>query len=124
MQCAPDAQAILDTSSPGDRRTAEYWALRVRLGLIDGRPTLDERRIYKIMTGGATLSIADYPALNPLHENDGLFSSADQWGYGRQPIPWPEFENLPSPWSGFARWHTDPQNAAPEPRLGRLASAL
>jgi hypothetical protein len=56
--------------------------------------------------------------LNPLNENGGGGFSADMWGYRRRPITWPEYEQLPSPEAGAARWLVEPREAVASADLG------
>jgi O-antigen ligase len=115
MRCDPNAGAILRAAHEVDRRQATYWALTVRLAELETGSSVDYRRLHRIMTGDDLLSAPLRRALNPLYVNGVRGSNTDIWGYRRLPISWPESAwDLPSPDSGFARWHREPIDAVRE----------
>jgi O-antigen ligase len=118
MGCEPDASAYLEEAPAQARRTYLYWSLVARQSLLDGRADGRAERLFEIMTNASWFSNPMDETLNPLNENGGGGFSADMWGYRRRPITWPEYEQLPSPEAGAARWLVEPREAVASADLG------
>ncbi|MBA2633106.1 MAG: O-antigen ligase family protein [Chloroflexi bacterium] len=110
--CGERAASALRSLPRAYQRFGEYWALVVQLAAEGG--AFDERaaRAYSLIAGRPLHADAWKATLNPLHENDTRGYSADQWGYRRLAIQWPEYAfELPSPGAGAVRWILDPAGA-------------
>lgn len=108
MGCDPSAASLLDQAPDQARRSSLYWSLVVRQARLDGQVDASAERLFEIMTS-ASLSASLAQTLNPLRENGLGGFSADDWGYRRSPIGWPDYEELPSPQAGAARWLVEPR---------------
>lgn len=109
MACQPQASALLAEAAGNVRRTSLYWLLVVRQSRLDGEVDRRSERLLEIMTDAQSSSPPAEATLNPLNENGGF--SADIWGYRREPITWPGYEQLPDPGVGAARWLAEPGEA-------------
>jgi O-antigen ligase len=110
--CGLRSEAAVRSLPLSDQRFSEYWALVVQLAAESGG--FDERaaRMYSIIAAQNLHADGWKLTLNPLHENDTRGYSADQWGYRRLAIQWPDYQlELPSPMSGSLRWMLDPVGA-------------
>jgi hypothetical protein len=110
MSCDPSAASLLDQAPDQARRSWLYWSLVVRQARLDGQVDASADRLFEIMTS-ASLSALTAQTLNPLRENGLGGFSADDWGYRRSPIGWPDYEELPSPQAGAARWLVEPRES-------------
>jgi tetratricopeptide (TPR) repeat protein len=110
MGCQPDASFLLEEAPAQARRTPVYWSLVARQSLLDGVADGRAERLYEIMADAPWFA-PPFETLNPLNENGAGGYSADIWGYRRSPITWPEFDRLPSPEAGAARWLAEPREA-------------
>jgi hypothetical protein len=123
MSCSPNASQLLEKASDSFKRSSLYWALVVRRSALDGQ--VDDRalRLFAIMSGNPLLSGSTDETLNPLHENGVGGFSADIWGYRRLPIYWPEYQGLPLPRAGAARWILRSREAVESTGLGDALEA-
>jgi hypothetical protein len=85
--------------------------LVVRQSALDGQVDDRAARILEIMTNEVLDTDPSDQTLNPLDENGDDGYSADVWGYRRTPVAWPDYQHLPSPEAGLARWFVEPREA-------------
>lgn len=110
--CGDRAATTVRSLAGSYQRFADYWALVLQVEAEQGN--FDERaaRAYSLIAAQVLDATAWDVTLNPLHENDTRGYSADQWGYRRLPIQWPDYRlELPSPGAGTLRWILDPVGA-------------
>ena len=111
MGCEPGASVYLDEASNSARRSSLYWSLVLRQSLLDGHMDSRAQRLIEIMIDASLPSKPIDVALNPLDENGPGGFSADIWGYRREPITWPDYDQLPSDKAGALRWLLEPREA-------------
>ena len=86
----------LRTLPAGDKRTLQYWQLRVRLSSLKGQ-TNEAADITRAWGADPRGGDGVTGTMNPLNRGLALGFSADAWGYRREPIVWtPSGAQLPS----------------------------
>ncbi|MEX0631017.1 MAG: O-antigen ligase family protein [Chloroflexota bacterium] len=123
MGCSANSTLLLERAPDAARRTSLYWSLVATQSALDGQVNERALRLFAIMTGDRLLSGSSDETLNPLDENGNGGFSADLWGYRRLTIVWPDYEELPSPRAGTARWLLEPLDAMNEAGLDTLMEA-
>jgi hypothetical protein len=103
---------------PNDRRTYQYWRLRLRASSMHGLQDSKARDLVVEWGGGPLFPEIEQEYLNPLDDNGAGGFSADVWGYRRPIVEWPiGTTTLPSVQAGTAKWLLDPAGAAREAGL-------
>jgi tetratricopeptide (TPR) repeat protein len=111
FRCEPGS-ASLAGATANDRRTFQYWLLRLRASASTGTIDQHARDIDEAWGAGPLLPANGQSGLNPLDENGALGFSYDVWGYRRPSTHWPVAPIVLPSWQvGRDRWLLDPRGA-------------